>query len=423
MKLDTLIIGAGPAGIFAGLELKKKKNNFLILEQGDNVNKRQCKAKKECKNCKVCDAISGVSGAGGFSDGKLCMSDVGISDNLIGSNYSNELEYVFSYMKPFINTYKQNKNTFKINCCNYTMESSDVIHLGSTNTRKMFSELRNSLADKVLTNTKVLNITSKGGHFVIDTENMQYICNNVILATGKNDEVLRPKVINKFKLKNSLNNIAFGIRLEVEKTGTHVVKMLSNNLKIKKEFQNGTVKTHCFCYGGEVIIYKYRDSMCLAGGHAEIDSLSDYTNVNILFKASNQEYNEQIRSSLNNLFSCYPNILVCEPLSNYFANCTYRKPTNAAVKEINFSNYINKTILNNLLDFIKLLDMSNLFDISKGVIYGPVAEWIAPKINCSEYFETSYPNLFFAGDTSGNTQGIMAAGVSGIRCARKILSI
>ncbi|HOF94794.1 MAG TPA: FAD-dependent oxidoreductase, partial [Clostridia bacterium] len=44
---DVVIIGAGPAGIFAALELKKLKPqmNVLLVDQGRSLNSRTCPAR------------------------------------------------------------------------------------------------------------------------------------------------------------------------------------------------------------------------------------------------------------------------------------------------------------------------------------------------------------------------------------------
>src|SRR5699024_414563 len=76
MNYDVVIIGAGPAGLFAAYELitKNKDLKIALMDKGQKVKTRFCpmnKYKTECVNCNPCRILSGYGGAGTFSDGKL----------------------------------------------------------------------------------------------------------------------------------------------------------------------------------------------------------------------------------------------------------------------------------------------------------------------------------------------------------------
>ena len=76
----VVIVGAGPAGIFAALELVGHGiSDVLMVEKGKALAKRNCPARQTaCVKCKVCDIMTGWGGAGAFSDGKLTLTtDVG----------------------------------------------------------------------------------------------------------------------------------------------------------------------------------------------------------------------------------------------------------------------------------------------------------------------------------------------------------
>jgi len=67
---DAIIVGAGPAGIFAGLELSDAGLDVLLLDKGRQVDARVCPVQKGAKRCVLCDPcylVSGFGGAGALS--------------------------------------------------------------------------------------------------------------------------------------------------------------------------------------------------------------------------------------------------------------------------------------------------------------------------------------------------------------------
>ena len=78
-KYDIIIVGAGPAGIFASYELSKTNPalKIAIIEKGQALDKRHCPIEKtsKCMGCKQCGIMNGFGGAGGFSDGKYNITN------------------------------------------------------------------------------------------------------------------------------------------------------------------------------------------------------------------------------------------------------------------------------------------------------------------------------------------------------------
>src|SRR4030042_1564494 len=75
---DVIIVGGGPAGIFAALELSQAANlSILLIEKGKDIDERRCPVRDtggSCIECSPCNLVCGLGGAGAFSDGKLVLS-------------------------------------------------------------------------------------------------------------------------------------------------------------------------------------------------------------------------------------------------------------------------------------------------------------------------------------------------------------
>ncbi|MBQ6392739.1 MAG: FAD-dependent oxidoreductase, partial [Eubacterium sp.] len=68
MYYDVIIVGAGPGGIFAAYELKKKSPTIkvAVFESGYALEERKCPIDgvkvKSCIRCKTCSIMSGFGG-------------------------------------------------------------------------------------------------------------------------------------------------------------------------------------------------------------------------------------------------------------------------------------------------------------------------------------------------------------------------
>ena len=67
---DVIIVGAGPAGIFAALTLTESaRPRLLMLDKGPSLEKRRCPAREmgRCVECATCSLMTGWGGSGAFS--------------------------------------------------------------------------------------------------------------------------------------------------------------------------------------------------------------------------------------------------------------------------------------------------------------------------------------------------------------------
>lgn len=243
-----VIVGFGPAGMFAGLYLAKKGLKPIILEQGKNVFERQ-KDVDDFWNNRVLNEKSNVQfgegGAGTFSDGKLA------------SNVSNE------YTKKVI-------NEFILNGAPEDIYYSYAPHIGSDKLKDVVVNIRKNienLGGEVLFNTEFVDYELKNGSIsavrAIDLQSNKEIrieTKALILAVGhsatKTYELLKEKGV---ELKQK--PFAIGVRIEqnqekinIAQYGEENKNLPASNYKLAVHLNNGrSVFTFCNCPGGVVV--------------------------------------------------------------------------------------------------------------------------------------------------------------------------
>ena len=82
-EYDVVIVGAGPAGILAAMEIVEraeiagKSLQVAIIERGNHIENRSCPSQVKggpCQKCNPCRVMCGWGGSGALSDGKLNLS-------------------------------------------------------------------------------------------------------------------------------------------------------------------------------------------------------------------------------------------------------------------------------------------------------------------------------------------------------------
>ncbi|WP_048197407.1 FAD-dependent oxidoreductase [Methanocaldococcus sp. FS406-22] len=169
MDYDVIIVGAGPAGLFAAYELaEKSKLKILIIEKGKDIEDRKCPMLKtgKCLKCPTCNIMYGVGGAGGLSDGTLNLRpDIGgnLAELVNDENYAWQLVYevdkIFLRFGAPREVYKGDEEEVKKlekKAAQVGIKFIPIIqrHIGSDNTPRVIKNIKQHLENDILSALK-----------------------------------------------------------------------------------------------------------------------------------------------------------------------------------------------------------------------------------------------------------------------------
>ena len=162
---NVAIIGAGPAGIFAALEITKLKPDWkvVLVEKGQKIEKRVCLLREgyeKCPNCKKCGLLCGWGGAGAFSDGKLTLTpDVG--GHLVDYMQREKVEELIDYADQLYLDFGATKEVFGTDMkvfrelerqavlAELKLVHSPVRHLGTERSLDVLKNMQDFLSEKI----------------------------------------------------------------------------------------------------------------------------------------------------------------------------------------------------------------------------------------------------------------------------------
>lgn len=438
---DVIIVGAGPAGIFAGLELlaSQKKLRILLLEKGDDLPDR-----------KPHDIFHGFGGAGTFSDGKLNLSTA-VGGFLTDYIEEDKLETLIDYVDKIFIKYGapqelhgtdegEVKRLEEISARNgLRLLPFKIRHLGTDRCFSLLENLRkkldadvdfqfNSPSSEILRQgDKVLGVKTADGR--------EFLGDFVILAPGRSGSHWLSEESKKLGLSTGNNPIDIGVRVEVPASIMRPITDVMHEAKLlfySRRF-NDQVRTFCMNPYGVVVKEKHKD-FCTVNGHSFSTKKTDNTNFAILVSTTFTEpFHEPIAygqyiAKLANILS--EGILV-QRLGDLLQGkrSTLKRIKEGVVKptlkdavpgDLSFA--IPYRYLSDILEMLEALDKiaPGIYSAST-LLYGIEVKFYSMRLKLTKNLETEIKNLFAAGDGAGITRGIIHAAVSGVVAAREII--
>ncbi len=446
MHYDVVIIGAGPAGIFAALELAKCENvRALILEQGPDIDRRDRKT----------DLLSGWGGAGAFSDGKLTLSpEVGGQLNSLVPEKElvellREVDQSWVQFSGPLPVYGTDQDVVadiehRAQLAGLKLIHSEIKHLGTELCPVVLSKMRDALRDKieVRTNTPVkhllVNGVSPNNSRVcgVETEDGEQIESEyVIVAPGRVGADWLSRETERLNLHMQTNPVDIGVRVEVPAAVMQELTDAVYEPKLiyyTKSFDD-RVRSFCVCPNGEVVVENH-NGVVSVNGHSYARKKTSNTNFALLVSTSFTEpFHEPITygryvASLANLLSGGVIVQRLGDLESGRRSTAERIkrgltiPTLASAVPGDLSFVLPYRHLSGILEMLHAMDR-----LAPGVasrhtlLYGVEVKFYSSRPKLTRHLETEVTNLFAVGDGAGVTRGIMQASVSGVIAAREIL--
>ena len=455
---DTIVVGCGTAGIFAGYELHKlvPDMNILLLEQGHDIRKRTCPIVSgkvpACINCPTCDIMNGFGGAGAFSDGKYNFTTLfggWLSDYLETKTIMDLIEYVDTINVSYGATEKRfstdtaEAKELSRRALSYDLHllEASVKHLGTENNKEILTRMFDDLVQQVelVCNTGVETIEqTDDGYKVTTVKNDILTCKYLIVAPGRTGAEWFSKQCGNLNLDLINNQVDIGVRVELPaKVFEHITDIVyeSKFLYRTKQYSD-LVRTFCMNPNGHVVSENV-DGIITVNGHSYSDPALASENTNFALLVSNRftkpftepyQYGKRIASLSNMLgggviVQRFGDLVKGRRTNEHRMAQSFTTPTMKATPG-DLSLVLTKRHLDNIIEMIYALDK-----IAPGtanhdtLLYGVEVKFYSSRLKLTDTFETELKGMYAIGDGAGITRGLSQAAACGVHTARPIAKL
>lgn len=450
--MHVAILGAGPAGLFAALELAPHVS-VTVIEEGSEPLKRKCPvaSHSNCINCSPCQITSGVGGAGALSDGKLNLTYKIGGDPQSLRRTPEEIQELINYIDEVFLKFGADTDSYgvddtslewlkrKASSSNIEFISGKQRHMGTDRTRMIVSHFYEYLKEQGVTfrlQTKVEDIRKRDNEFVLKTTKGNITCDYLLAAPGRAGAYWLRTKANSLGAQSKYGPIDVGVRVEfpaeLYTSIEHV--MYDAKFHLYTKTYDDFVRTFCTNPHGFVTVEKY-ESFVLVNGDARKDVKSENTNLALLSRVEltdpvedTTEYGRSIARLANTIGGGKPILQRYKDLIRGKRSTWSRlsraliSPTLRDVTPGDIAMALPNRIVKNMIEGIERLDaVIEGIASDSTLLYAPEIKFYDTSYVVTRDLETQVPRFFVAGDASGFSRGIIYAGVTGIIAARGII--
>lgn len=457
-KYEVIIVGAGPAGIFAALEMVRRESGLkvLLLEKGHALERRLCPSKEtgcSCRHCSPCSVVSGWGGAGAFSDGKLTLSpEVGgwLSEYVPERQVEDLIAYVDEIYRYFGAPEKvyggpEDERIADIQrraiLADLKLIPAPIRHLGTGRTQEILKAMKDYLEKKgveVRTDTPVEDIIVSAGRVkgVVTRAGEEIPASYVVLAPGRQGADWLRQVASKLGLELAVNPVDVGVRVEVPAVVMeHLTSVIyeSKFIFYSRKFDD-RVRTFCMNPHGEVVL-ENNEGLITVNGHSYADKKTDNTNFALLVsKTFTEPFKEPIAYGryIAGLANLLGGSVLVQRLGDLLAG---RRTTperlskglvTPTLKEATPGDLSLVFPYRHLTAIVEMLEAMD--KIAPGVfsrhtlLYGVEVKFYSSRLKLNSGLMTQIEGLYAAGDGAGVTRGLAQASAAGVIAARDIMA-
>jgi uncharacterized FAD-dependent dehydrogenase len=453
---DVIIIGGGPAGIFAALELCQTTGlKILLIEKGKDISGRRCPVRdtgSTCVACRPCNLVCGLGGAGAFSDGKLVLStEVGghLGDYLGKESAARLIKYVDELYVKFGASEKVFGDDGAVaeigrraGLAGLHLIPTPVRHMGTENCYSVLKAMRDYLTPKLelkLDSMAVEIMVDEGAVKGVKTEDgEEYSCQYLVLAPGREGADWLSREAERLRLTMQINPVDIGVRVEVP---VGVMQELTDVLyEVKLEYISQSfsdrIRTFCMCPAGEVIMESTggTDPVVTVNGHSYASQKSPNTNFALLVSTNfTRPFHEPI--AYGKYLARLANFLGGGVLVQRFGDLLdgHRstperikqggvEPTLKSATPGDLSFALPFRHLTGLIEMLMAMDkLTPGVGSSDTLLYGIEVKFYSFRPRLSSCLETEVRNMFAVGDGTGVSRGLVQASASGLVAAVEIM--
>lgn len=455
-RYDAVVIGAGPAGIFAAIELVRLgQTNVLVVEKGEPISKRRCPARETaCAKCRVCDIMTGWGGAGAFSDGKLTLTpDVGgwLGDYLARAELEELLDYADKGWVEFGSNPEVHgpdpaeaaRISREATLSGMRLVPMNIRHLGTDKSPAVLDAMRVWLEEHgvdVRTNLAAARIIAEDGSVtgVEFSDGTVVEASAVIAAPGRDGADWLAEQARVLDLGLVNNAVDIGVRVECP---APIMEPLTDVLYEAKLIYHtrsfgDAVRTFCMNPYGEVSTESYGDVITVNGHtYAEQERKTAYTNFAVLVS---QRFTEPFRDPITygKSIARLANLLADGILVQRFSDLKAGRrstperisqsiisPTLDCATPGDLSAVLPYRHLTDIIEFIETMDaLAPGLAGPNTLLYGVEVKFYSSRVEVGRDMQTKVSGLYAIGDGAGITRGLLQSSASGILAARAIAS-